>query len=113
MPKSNVFWAKLVSGTGTKEWYRYPWCRGQVVLVHLKLVLVPTGSEGRVPVPVKVVSVPLLPTALFLHIFAPLSFVFVYRLFRDPKKRSMGVQRRMRLSEKRTVPRRLGDIRLV
>ena len=31
-------------------------------------------------------------TALFLHIFAPLSFVFVYRLFRDPKKLLMGVK---------------------
>ena len=45
--------------------------------------------------------------------FALLSLVFVYQLFRDPKKRLMGVQIRMRLSEKRTVPRRLGDIRLV
>ena len=45
--------------------------------------------------------------------FAPLSPIFVYQLFRDPKKRLMGVQIRMRLSEKRTVPHRLGDIRLV
>ena len=45
--------------------------------------------------------------------FAPLSPVFVYQLFRDPKKRLMGVQIRMRLSEKRTLPRHLGDIRLV
>ena len=75
-----------------------------MVSVPLKLVPVPTGSEGLVPVPVKVVPVPLLPVALFLHIFAPLSFVSVYRLSRDPKKRLMGVQIRMILSEKRTVP---------
>ena len=41
--------------------------------------------------------------------FAPLSPVFVYQLFRDPKKRLMGVQIRMRLSEKRIVPRRRGE----
>ena len=44
--------------------------------------------------------------------FAPLSPVFVYQLFRDPKKRLMGVQIRMRLSEKRTVPHRLGEASL-
>ena len=63
---------------------------------------VPIGSKGLVPVP-------LLPTTLFFHIFASLSFVLVYRLFRDPKKRLIGVQIRMRLSEKRTVPHRLGE----
>ena len=57
MQKSNVSRQKPVSGTGTKEWYRYPLCRGQVVPI-------PTGSEGLVPVSVKVVPVPLLPTAL-------------------------------------------------
>ena len=45
-----------------------------------KLVPIPTGNEGLVPVPVKVVPVPLLPAALFVHIFALLSSVFVYRL---------------------------------
>ena len=90
-----------------------------MVPVPLKLVPVPNGSEGLVPVPVpvKVVLVPLLPAAQFLHMFAPLSFVFVYRLVRDPKTQLMGVQIRMRLSEKPTVPRRLelhlDDIRLV
>ena len=39
--------------------------------------------------------------------FALLSPVFIHRLFRDPKKRLMWVQIRMRLSEKRTVPHRL------
>ena len=71
-----------------------------MVPVPLKMVPVPTGSERLVPIPVKVVPVPQLPEALFLHIFAPLSFVFVYRLFRDPKKRLMGVQIRMRLTTK-------------
>ena len=41
--------------------------------------------------------------------FAPLSPVFLHRLFRDLKKRLMGVQIRMRLSQKRIVPRRLGE----
>ena len=49
-------------GTGTRSWYRYPWCRGKVVPV-------PIDSEGLVPVQVKVVPVPLLPATLFLHIF--------------------------------------------
>ena len=66
------------------------------------MVPVPIDSKGLVPVL-------LLPIALFLHIFAPLSFVFVYRLFRDPKKRLIGVQIRMRLSEKCTIPRCLGE----
>ena len=56
---------KTVCGTGTKEWYRYPWCRGQVVPVPLKLVPVPTGNEGLVLVLVKGVPVPQLPAALF------------------------------------------------
>ena len=74
MQKSRIgiFWAK------THEWYRYqrvvpvPLCSGQVVPIPLKLVSAPTGSEGLVPVP-------LLPAALFVHIFALLSPVFVYR----------------------------------
>ena len=45
--------------------------------------------------------------------FAPLSPVFIHLLFRDPRKGLMGVQIRMRLNEKRTVPRHLGDIHLV
>ena len=58
MLKSNVFWAK------TRKWYRYPKCNRQVLPLPLKVVSVPTGSEGLVPVPVKVVPVPLLPTTL-------------------------------------------------
>ena len=84
MPKSDIFWAKPASGNGTKEWYQYPLSRGEVVPVPLKVVLVPIGSVGLVPVPIKVVSVPLLPATLLLHIFTPLSPVFVHRLFRDP-----------------------------
>ena len=44
--------------------------------------------------------------------FAPLSPLFIHRLFRNPKKRLMEVQIRMRLSEKRTVPRRRGEAKL-
>ena len=76
MPKTRHFIGK---NCVLAYWYRYPLCSGQVVPV-------PIGSEGLVPVPVKVVPVPLLPATLFLHIFAPLSPVFVHRLFRDPKK---------------------------
>ena len=68
----------------TRKWYRYPLCRLKVVPLPLKVVPEPIGSVGLVPVPIKVVPVPLLPTTLFLHIFAPLSPVFVHRLFRDP-----------------------------
>ena len=97
MPKSDFSGQQSRIGTCTKKWYRHPRCNGQVVPVPLKLVPVRIGSKGLVPVPVKVVPVPQLPAALFLHIFAPLSYVFVYRLFKDPKKRLMGVQIRMRL----------------
>ena len=40
---------------------------------------------------------------------ALLSLIFVHRLFRDPNKLLMGVQIRLKLSEKRIVPRRLGE----
>ena len=68
MLKSRIFWAK------TREWYQYQ----RVALIPLKLVPVPTSSEGLVPVPVKVVTVPLLPATLNWHIFASLSLVFVH-----------------------------------
>ena len=45
----------------------------------------------------------------FFAYFAPLSPVFIPRMFRDPKKLLMGVQIRIELSEKRTVPRLLGE----
>ena len=50
---------------------------------------------------------------LKLAYFAPLSPVFIHLLFRNPKKQLMGVQIRMRISEKRTVPHRLGEANLV
>ena len=40
-----------------KGGYRYPWDRGKVVLV-------PTHQKGLVPISIKVVPVPMLPTAL-------------------------------------------------
>ena len=61
MPKSSIFWTK------TCKWYQYQ-----------RVVQIPTGSEELVPVPVKVVPVPLLPATLNWHIFAPLSLVFVH-----------------------------------
>ena len=44
---------------------------------------------------------------------ALLSPIFVHQLFRDPNKLLKGVQIRMKLSEKRTVPHRLGEANLV
>ena len=43
---------------------------------------------------------------LIFACYALLSPVFVHRLFRDPNKLLMGEQIRMKISEKRTVPRR-------
>ena len=68
MPKFDIFLAKPASGTGTKEWYRYPLYRGEVVQVPLKVVPVPIGCRVLVPVPVQGVSVPMLPATLFLHV---------------------------------------------
>ena len=65
--KSTIFGAEPVSGTSTKEWYRYPLCRGEVVSVPLKVVPVPIGSRVVVPVPVQVVPIPIFPVTLFLH----------------------------------------------
>ena len=67
MAKSAIFWADPASGTGTKEWYWYPLCIRQVVPVPLKVVPVPIGSRVLVPVPIQVVPVPMLPATLFLH----------------------------------------------
>ena len=86
MEKSAIIGQTLRIGIGTRSWYRYPWCRREVVMVPIKVVPVPINSEGLVPVPVKMVKVPLLPTTLFLHIFALLSPIFVHQLFRDLKK---------------------------
>ena len=92
MEKSAISRQNLHIGTGTKSGYRYPLDRGKVV-----------------PVPIKVVSVPMLPATLFYVPLALLSLVFVHRLFRDPNKGLMGVQIRMKLSEKHTIPHRLGE----
>ena len=48
------FWAELAL------WDRYPLCRGD-------LIPVPIDRRGPVPVPIKVVPVPMLQTTLFLH----------------------------------------------
>ena len=50
MAKSTSFWAELVSGTDTKSWYQYPLCRGEVVLIPLKVVPVPIDRRGLVSV---------------------------------------------------------------
>ena len=76
--KSTIFGAEPVGGTDTKEWYRYPLCRTQVVPIPLKVVPVPIDSKGLVPVP-------LLPNPSFAR-YALLSPVFVHLLVRDPNK---------------------------
>ena len=88
MAKSAMFGVEPVGGTGTKEWYRYPLCRRQVVPVPLKVLPVPIGSRVLVSVlvPIQVVPVPMFPATLFLHVMQFLSPVFVHRLFRDPNK---------------------------
>ena len=66
----------------TRKWFWYQ----RVVPVPTKQRRSGTGTHwqcGIVPIPVKVVPVPLLPETLFLHIFAPLSPIFAHRLFRD------------------------------
>ena len=92
-------------GTGTHwietKWYRY----------RSMWYWYPFTSKGLVPLPIKVVpvSVSMLPTTLFYVPLALLSLIFVHRLFRDPNKGLMGVQIRIKLSEKHTIPRRLGE----
>ena len=64
------FWAKSHPGTGTKQgWYRYHLCRGKTVLVPSKVVLVPLSRTGLVPVPDRVVPVPLVPATPVFGIF--------------------------------------------
>ena len=63
MVKSAIFRAEPASGIGTKSWYRDPLCKRQVVPVPLKVVLVPIGSRVLVLVPV-----PMFPATLFLHV---------------------------------------------
>ena len=43
----------------------------------------------------------------FFFFFVSEHLVFIHRLFRDPNKGLMGVQIRMKVSKKRTVPRRV------
>ena len=54
-----------------------------------------TGSEGLVPVPVKVVAVPLLPAALFVLICFTIKSRIRIPMVKDPKKLLMGVQIRI------------------
>ena len=60
-------WVEPKSGIGTKNWYRYPLYRSEVVTVPLQVVPVPIGSRVLVPIPVQVVLVSMLPATLFLH----------------------------------------------
>ena len=65
------FWAESQLGTGTKQgWYRYHLCSGKTVPVPSKVVPVPLSRTGSVSVPNRVVPVPLAPTTLVFGIFA-------------------------------------------
>ena len=65
------FWAKSQLGTGTKQgWYRYHLYRGKMVPVPSKVVPVPLSRTGLVPVPNIVVLVPLVLVTSVFGIFA-------------------------------------------
>ena len=103
MAKSTIFWAEPASGTGTKSWYRYPLCKGEVVLVPLKVIPVPINRRGLLPVPVvsgtgthlqnrtctgidqSSTGTDASSNTVFVSL-ALLSLVFIHRLFRDPNK---------------------------
>ena len=79
MPKSDIFWAEPSSGTGTKSWYQYPLCRGEMVPVpivsgtgtHLQNNIgTGTNQSGSSIDP---------PATLFLYSFALLSPGFIHR----------------------------------
>ena len=73
MKKGEFFhlWVESQLGTGTKqEWYRYHLCRSKMVPVPSKVVLVPLSRTGLVLVPNIVVSVPLVPATPIFGIFA-------------------------------------------
>ena len=58
---------------------------GQPVPVQVEPLLVHPSSEQPISVQVKAVPVQVVPAAPLLCIFAPLSPVFLSRLFRDPR----------------------------
>ena len=66
-------------GTDTKNGYRYPLDKGKVVSVPIKWYWYPFTRKGLVPVPINVVSVPMLPVALIFVTLALLSPKFVHR----------------------------------
>ena len=65
MEKSIISGPNPQKGTNAQSWYRYPLNRGDLVPVPKVGVPVPIHSEGLVPVSIKVVPVPMLPTPYF------------------------------------------------
>ena len=65
MEKSAISGQNPHIGTGTKSGYWYPLCRGDLVSVPKIWIPVPIHSERLVPVLIKVIPVPMLPTTLF------------------------------------------------
>ena len=69
------FWAESQLGTSTKQgWYQYHLCRGKMVPVPSKVVLVSLSRTGLVPVPNLVVPVPLVHATPIFCIFALTSY---------------------------------------
>ena len=69
MTKSAISGQNPRIGTGTKSGYQCPLDRGKWYQCQKLVVPVPMHRKGLVPVPIKVVPVPMLPVAL---IFAPI-----------------------------------------
>ena len=105
--KSRIFWAKnrkgykyQLSGTGTRMQWTIGTGTTQTSTGTDWQWITGTSQSGT--------GTTTSSSPVFAY-FAPLSPIFVYQLFRDPNKRLMGVQIRMRVSEKRTIPRRLSE----
>ena len=69
------FWAESQPGTDTKQgWYRYHLCSGKLVPVPSKVVPVPLSRTGLVLVPNRVVPVLLVHATPIFGIFALTSY---------------------------------------
>ena len=103
------FWAKSAHWYRYRKWVPVPIGQRQVVPVP-KVSGTGTRSQKRVGTGTHQsgTSTDASSNLDFCSI-ALLSLVFVHLLVRDPNKGLMGVQIRMKLTEKRIVPRRRGE----
>ena len=109
MPKIEYFWAKI------RRWYRYQRSgTGIMMQWAIGIGTTQTGTDidwqwitgtgtGQSGIGTTTSSNPI------LTYFCTVKSRICIPMFRDPKKRIMGVQIRIELSEKRIVPRRLGE----